>query len=141
MTPIPPDPLDTQTRLQQSVWRITAKSPDRVGYWLARHLTTEQLVISTLAEKLGTSESGLSQLALCLNPNPETFAEDVLAIASHCGVNPTALANLLRQEQTLAVWAAPPTPAEPSSSAGWLLAAHDADQPPPGDDDDDPDRD
>lgn len=141
MTPDIPDPADTRFRLQQSTLRLTARDPVRVGYWLARHQETEQLSVTELAAKLGIHESGLPPLALCRTPGPDTFADDVAVIAQRCGVHAATLANLLRQEQTLISWSEPAATEQPTQSANWLLAAHDADQPPPGGDDDDPGRD
>ena len=133
-----PDSSDIHERLNRSAQRVTAADPARMGHWLARHRQTDSLSATALAAKLGTDDTGLSRLAICTTPRPESFADDVRAIAAHCGANPAAVANLLRQEQAVAAWAGS-TPTDVSSTdVGWLLAAHDADQPPPGDDDDDP---
>ena len=129
-------PDETRDRLNRSALRITAAEPGRMGYWLARHRQSESLSIAALAAELGTDDNGLSRLALCATPHPDTFADDVRAIAAHCGADPAAVANLLRQEQAVAAWAGSSSP--DAADPGWLLAAHDADQPPPGDDDDDP---
>jgi hypothetical protein len=126
---------DPRARLDRAALRATAADPARVGHWLDRHKATEDLTDDALAAKLKTDGRGLALLALCETPRPATFADDVRAVAAVAGAEPAALANLLRQEQGLAAWAAKPGEAAPSET-GWLIAAHDADQPPPGDADD-----
>ena len=125
----------SREKLQAAAIRVTAQQPETVGFWLAKHAHSEGLTVEQLAAKLHTDAHGLALLAVCANPRAEEFSGDVEKIATRCGVDMTALANLLRQEQGFAAWSEP-SGTRTVSDAGWLLAAHDADQPPPGSDDD-----
>ena len=111
---------------------MTAHDPNRLGFWFSRHLVSERLTRADCAQQLGISEADLTRLALCLTPRSEVFARDLNAIAAFFGVDRTALANLIRQQQALAAWTAPPantsSEARAADATGWLLAAHDADQ-------------
>jgi hypothetical protein len=77
----------------------TAALQGYVGYWLARHRKYERVSERDLLERLGIHLSKLAALALCAIPRPDHFEADVQVIAARCGVNPTALADLLRTEQ------------------------------------------
>ncbi len=129
-------------RLAAAALRLSASDPIYVGYWLDRYTARGKLAPAALAARLGVTPAKLPALALCRAPAAEeTFVADVEALCAFSGADFVALANLLKQEQSLAVWASPtPAPASnPSAAAGWHVAAHDADQPPPrpeGDGDD-----
>jgi|GEM_PF-1478331 hypothetical protein len=124
-----------RARLYASVWRITARDPNRLGYWLSRHLVSERLTPAECAKRLRISEADLIELALCSCPRAESFLDDLFILSKIFGVDRTALANLIRQQQALAAWTAPPATAGAAASLttsaeppGWLLAAYDADQ-------------
>ena len=130
---------DSCELLNRSALRVSAHDPSRVGYWLVRHRDAEGLTDDALAILIGTNARGLALLALCETPRSKSFADDLRAITQSIGVNPTALANLLRQEQGFAEWASGSSGS--ATQTGWLLAAHKADQPPPGDNPDAANRD
>jgi hypothetical protein len=116
--------------LNRAALRLAASDPAYLGYWLDRHKAHEGLDDAALARRLGIDASRLATLALCRTPAGDAFADDLAAICDLTAAARGPLASLLRREQGLAAWTAPTsTPA--SSSARWLLAAHDADQPPP----------
>lgn len=127
---------DVRDRLNESALRVTALTPERVGYWFARFREAEGISESQLAEIIGTDLRGLAVLALCQMPRRESFADDITTLSQLVPVNVPALANVLRQELGFSEWASPIASA--ASNAAWLLAAHEAEQPPPGHDADDP---
>lgn len=117
-----------QASLHAAVFSKTARDPDWVGYWLARHQQTEDLDEDQLAAKLGMTMDNLVLLCLCRTPRDGAqFKQDVDAICQKTGADQKVLQNLLRQEQIHLRWAqAAPT------SQGYLAAASDA--PPEPDD-------
>lgn len=120
---------DPDDDLHRTTLRVTGTDPKYAGYWFRRHRETERIDEPRLAAKLGTDLRGLALMALCLAPRHDQFSADVTGIAARAGVGTAALAQLFRQEMSIAAWQArTPTAAAP---AGWLLAAHDDDQPPP----------
>ena len=51
--------------LQAAVFRQTAKEPEWLGYWLARHQQSEDLDEQELAARLGVAMDKLVLLCLC----------------------------------------------------------------------------
>lgn len=122
--------MTLRPRLDAAALRLSASDPAYIGYWLDRHMGHEDLAPVELARKLGLAPERLAVLALCQSPGSDEFAEGIAAACRLAEADAAVLLPLLRQEQTLAAWAAPgPTESE---TAGWMMAAHDADQPPPG---------
>jgi hypothetical protein len=117
---IPPE----RKHLWKSVLRETGRDPAFVGHWLRRHRRAERQSPAELARRLGLSMEGLILLSLCRTPRGDAFREDLEVICAYTGADAAALAQVLRQQQTLARWAEQAPAAE-----GWLMAASDA--PPP----------
>ena len=119
-----------QASLHAAVFSKTARDPDWVGYWLARHQQTEDLDEDQLAAKLGMTMDNLVLLCLCRTPRDGAqFKQDVDAICQKTGVDRLVLKNLLRQEKNHLRWAQTPPP----QAGGYLAAAADA-PPEPTDD-------
>ena len=95
-TELPFDPL------RIAALRLTSASPQYVGFWLARYRQHEHLTERELIVRLGMKSPKLPVLALCTTPRPDHFDADVQTIATKYGADPTALANLIRQEQARA---------------------------------------
>lgn len=92
-TPLPVDPL------RDAAFRLTAASPEYVGFWLTRHRQHERMNIRDLLLRLRIRFNKLHLLSLCSTPRPGHFDADVAAIATKYGADPTALAALIRREQ------------------------------------------
>jgi len=107
--------------LHAAVFRNSARDESWVGYWLARHQQSENLDEHQLADRLGLTVENLALLCLCRTPRDEHFREDLAVICTRTGASETALAQLLRQEQTLQRWKT----AGSSPASGWLMAASD----------------
>ena len=115
--------------LHAAIWRNTARDPRWLGYWLARHLQTEDLDEPQLAHKLGITMDNLALVCLCHTPRDgQLFKDDLRQICAKTGAAETVLAQLLRQEQNRLQW----SQAGPAQG-GWLTAACDA-PPEPNDD-------
>jgi hypothetical protein len=93
---------------------------------LAEYARSEGLDDAGLAAALGCRATDLTNLRLCGVPRADQFRADVGAIAGRFGIDPTALASIVRRGQSLArLRAAQVAPAEP----GLLLAARDHEPP------------
>ena len=112
---------ESRASLQAAVLRQTAKDPMWIGYWLARHQQTEDLDEQQLAKKLRITLENLVLLCLYRTPRSDHFREDLQVVCRRTGVTEKVLAQILRQEQTLARWAE----TGPAPAAGWHMAASD----------------
>jgi hypothetical protein len=92
-TPLPNDSL------RDAALRLTAASPEYVGFWLARHREHERLSERDLLLRLKVKFIKLPLVALCTTPRADHFDEDVQTVAARYGADPTALADLIRREQ------------------------------------------
>jgi transcriptional regulator with XRE-family HTH domain len=79
--------------------RRARQEPSFLGSVLARYQERYGLTDAMLARELGVDELAVARLALCGLPRPNSFAEDVRAIAERTGVSPLQLARILREEQ------------------------------------------
>jgi hypothetical protein len=109
-TPVPPSLLP-DAALRRSAFRLSARTPAFVGYWLARLRERERLSEDDLARRLGVSGGRLDELALCLSPRADHFDHDLHAIAARFAADPAVLAAVVRGESPLV-----PTRAKPANS-------------------------
>lgn len=109
-TPVPPALLP-DAALRRSAFRLSARIPAFVGYWLARLRERERLSDDELARRLGVSGGRLDELALCLTPRADQFDHDLHAIAAAFAADPAVLAAIVRGESPPA-----PTKAKPAAS-------------------------
>lgn len=108
-TPVPPALLP-DAALRRSAFRLSARAPQFVGYWLARLRERERLSDDELARRLGVSGGRLDELALCLSPRAGHFDRDLHAVAARFSVDPAVLAAVVRGES-------PPTPTRVNPAA------------------------
>lgn len=88
---------------ETALLRAAANRAGRRPGFLAYDLTSYQAVTGEEpAARLGVTGEELDRLALCRMPRRGThFGHDILAIAAHVGVEPVALADLLRRRDVL----------------------------------------
>lgn len=99
---------------------LAARSPKFVASLLA---PWERAFGQTAAGYLGADQRGMTALALCSRPDPDSFAADVSEIAVACGIDEGRLASFLRQAISVERMAAAP-PVE-GIVDGRLMAARD----------------
>ena len=116
------DATDPQLRARLAS-RLVAKLGDHEGFlaWaFARYLAAERITEDALAARFGIARESLDLMGICGQPRPQFFKEDVEAIADRFGVEPTRLANLLREVEVLEAFRP-----KPEVGATVLAAARD----------------
>ncbi|MBZ4334242.1 hypothetical protein NR800_03595 [Corallococcus interemptor] len=72
-----------------------------LGQVFATYQSIEDCTPDTLADELGCDEKTLKQLSLCRKPSGDGFAEQVKLLCGRFGLEPFALANVLRQVEIM----------------------------------------
>lgn len=106
----------------KELFRIAAERasqrPAFLGWVLAHYVSRSHATPQSLAAELGVSEKQMNNLALCLRPRPERFAQDIDAIATKFSVDRLALARIVRHVEAVARLVQ-----DAESGSGMLLAA------------------
>lgn len=92
-------------------------SPEFLAGWLAATPGLDRLL-----SRLGLDAAARQRLLLCRAPRPDRFVDDVAAVASYLGLDPLALATVLREASVLAALTTQPLA---DASRDLLAAAHD----------------
>ena len=72
-----------------------------LGQVFATYQSIEDCTPDALADELGCDEKTLKQLSLCRKPSGDAFAEQVKVLCGRFGLEPYALANVLRQVEIM----------------------------------------
>jgi hypothetical protein len=77
--------------------------PDYMAWVLEKYRSQERLSLDQLLSHLGITLTAFTRLTLCKRPhtNPEVFADQVRQVAEYAAVDPSQLANILRQVDSL----------------------------------------
>ncbi|RKH57906.1 hypothetical protein D7W81_30165 [Corallococcus aberystwythensis] len=79
----------------------SATEPGLLGQVFAIYQSLEDCTRDALAEELGCDEQTLNRLSLCRRPSGDAFAEQVKLLCGRFGLEPFALANVLRQVEIM----------------------------------------
>lgn len=101
--------------------RRVGQDPYFLAFALAVYARSERLDEQGLAVTLGCAVESLVPLRLCRHPSsePSAFRDDVTRIATHVGVDPAALAQVIRRADALEALR------QGMGNTGLLLAARD----------------
>lgn len=99
--------------------RRAQQDPAYLGWVLHAYQKAEGFTVDAMAGLLGGRLADLDRLWLCLRPRPQFFAADVLAVADHIGIDPAALARVVRLVDAVAQM----KDGTPDAHRGLLIAA------------------
>jgi hypothetical protein len=100
--------VDDHKRLLQAAAERVADDPFFLAGALAPVIAAELLDEAALSARLGCVSENIAPILLCRRPRrePAAFRADIEAIARRFGANPLALAELVREADSLSAFAA-----------------------------------
>ena len=104
-----------------------ANAPSFMAYLLAQWGAAEGLTWRQTARRFGCTDDRAHRLALCRRPrpSPEHFVEDIERIGSYVGIDPAALARLVRESDAVEGLRQTRPLHDDAAAVGLLMAALD----------------